>query len=128
MYIFEPTTARYNIAVMQPRLYNSTHYKWMLFFALGLGSVTNVAHHGSVGIALPTIAQFFGVSLTTVQWVVLAESLTISAMLLPMGRLSDMIGRKSMYITGITLFGLTSFLTGISPALSVLIRITDRFS
>ncbi|MFL2783618.1 MAG: MFS transporter [Dehalococcoidia bacterium] len=123
MYIFEPTTARYNIAVMQPRLYNSTHYKWMLFFALGLGSVTNVAHHGSVGIALPTIAQFFGVSLTTVQWVVLAESLTISAMLLPMGRLSDMIGRKSMYITGITLFGLTSFLTGISPALSTSLSI-----
>ena len=71
--------------------YQSPNYKWIVFATVALGSITNVTHHGSVSIALPTIAQNFSVSLTTVQWVILAESLAISAMLLPMGRLSDQV-------------------------------------
>ena len=74
-----------------------------------------VFHHIGINVALPTIAQHFGVSLTTVQWVVLGESLTISALLLPMGRLSDIIGRRTIYMLGISLFGIMAFLAGSSP-------------
>ena len=69
---------------MLKSVYSSHNYKWLVFGAIGLGSLTNVIHHGSISIALPTIAREFDVSLTTIQWVVLAESLTISAMLLPL--------------------------------------------
>ena len=82
-----------------------------------------VFHHIGINVALPTIAQHFGVSLTMVQWVVLGESLTISALLLPMGRLSDMIGRSSIYMLGIFLFGVMAFLTGSSPWIASLIGI-----
>ena len=74
-----------------------------------------VFHHIGINVTLPTIAQYFGVSLTTVQWVVLGESLTISALLLPMGRLSDIIGRRTIYMLGISLFGAMAFLAGSSP-------------
>ena len=100
---------------MLQTIYSSKNYRWFVFAAIGLGSITHVIHVGSISIALPTIAREFNVSLTTIQWVVLAESLTLSAMLLPMGRLSDIIGRKPMYLSGITLFGLMALLSGSSP-------------
>jgi len=103
--------------VLKP-LYDTSYYKWLVFSAVGLGSITNVIHHGSVGIALPTIAQTFNISLTTIQWVVLAESLTISAMLLPIGRLSDIVGRKSVFLLGVILFGSMALLAGSSPWLA----------
>ena len=62
-------------------------------------------HYASVIIALPTIAQSFSVDLTIVQWVILAETLTISALLLPMGRFSDLLGRKPLYLTGLVVYG-----------------------
>ena len=104
--------------LMLKSVYSSSNYKWLVFSAIGLGSLTNVIHHGSISIALPTIAREFDVSLTTIQWVVLAESLTISALLLPMGRLSDIIGRKPMYLLGVVLFGVMALFAGSSPAIA----------
>jgi len=103
---------------MRFAIYESANYKWIVFATVALGSVTNVTHHGGVSIALPTIAQSLSVSLTTVQWVILAESLAISAMLLPMGKLSDQVGRKPIHLIGLCLFGTMAFFSGISPWLS----------
>jgi len=110
--------------VLKP-LYDTRYYKWLVFSAVGLGSLTNVIHHGSVGIALPTIAQTFNISLTTIQWVVLAESLTISAMLLPIGKLSDTVGRKKIFLFGVILFGSMALFAGSSPWLSNLVTISS---
>jgi len=103
---------------MLSKLTHEENYKWLVFSVVAIGSITNVTHHGSVGIALPTIAKDFGVSLTSIQWVVLAETLTISVLLLPMGRLSDIIGRKPMYLAGIILFGFMSLLAGFTPSIA----------
>lgn len=103
------------ISPMLQTIYSSNNYRWLVFAVIGLGSITNVIHHGSISIALPTIAREFDVPFTTIQWVILAESLTVSAMLLPMGRLSDIIGRKPMYLSGVTLFGLMALFSGSSP-------------
>ena len=56
--------------------------------------------HGSVIVALPSVARDLRIELASVQWVVIAYALTISALLLPMGRLADMIGQKRVYILG----------------------------
>ena len=103
----------------------SPNYKWIVFGAVGLGSITNVTHHGGVAIALPTIAQDLALSLTTVQWIILAESLTISVMLLPMGRLADIAGRKLIYLMGVLLFGGMALLSGSSPWFSGLLGISS---
>lgn len=89
---------------MRTFLIKDSNYKWWAFSALALGVFTSVADAGSVVVALPTIADHFGTDLPTSQWVVTAYALTISAFLLPMGRLSDMIGRKKVYILGQLLF------------------------
>jgi len=74
-----------------------------------------------LGVALPTIAKETDVSLTDLQWVNNAFSLTCGALVLAAGRFSDVYGRRRMLLIGTALFGvfslLTSFLSG-SPAWS----------
>ena len=83
---------------------NKPIYRWWVFAAVAMGTLTSVINHGGMSVALPTIAQYFDADLSTVQWVVIAEGLTISALLLPMGRLSDIVGRRRIYITGLVIF------------------------
>ena len=97
------------------------NYKWWVFAAVALGTLTSVINNGSVSVAVPTIAQHFGTDLSTVQWVVIAEGLTVSALLLPMGRLSDIVGRKQVYVAGLIIFIVAAALAGMSPNIAALI-------
>lgn len=97
------------------------NYKWWVVFSVAFGTFASVMTHGSVNVALPTIAEYFDTDLTTVQWVVIAETLTISALLLPMGRLSDLIGRKQVYISGLVIFVLAAVMAGFSDSITLLI-------
>ena len=47
------------------------NYKLWVFAALAIGLFASVADHGSVGVALPTIAEHFNTDLPTSQWVVI---------------------------------------------------------
>ena len=70
----------------------------------------SVADHGSVAVALPSIANEFRTDLPTVQWVMIAYALTIGSLLLPMGRLSDIVGRKRLYMVGFAIFLISALL------------------
>ncbi len=97
------------------------NYKWWAFSAIATGTLASVIDHGSVNIALPSIARHFGTDLPTVQWVVIGYALTISALLLPMGRLADLIGLRKMYLLGSLVFLLGALVAGSSSNLLVLI-------
>jgi len=96
-------------------------YKWWAFAALSIGLFTSVADHGSVGVALPTISDHFGTNLPTTQWVIIGYALTISALLMPMGRLSDIVGRKQIYIAGFAVFVCFAALSGFATNVWLLI-------
>ena len=72
-------------------------------------------------LALPLIARDFAVTLREVSWVVIAFSLTVTALLLPMGRLSDLIGRKKTLLSGITFFIIGSMICYFAGSFSMLI-------
>ena len=80
-----------------------------------------MVNHGGMSVALPTIARHFNADLTTAQWVIIAEGLAISALILPMGRLSDVLGRKRVLITGMSLFSAGAALASVSPGIGYLI-------
>lgn len=65
-------------------------------------------------VALPEIESYFDADLPTVQWVVIGYALAISVLLLPMGRLGDMAGRRRIYILGFYIFVLAAALAGCS--------------
>lgn len=84
----------------------------MLLSSLGT-SIANVA--------LPALAQAFGASFQEVQWVVLAYLLAITTLIVSVGRLGDIIGRRRLLLAGIVLFTTASLLCGAAPTLWLLI-------
>ena len=97
------------------------NYKFWVFAALAIGLFASVADHGSVGVALPTIAEHFNTDLPTSQWVVIGYALTISAFLLPMGRLADIVGRKKIYLLGTVILITMGIAAGFAPNIGALI-------
>jgi EmrB/QacA subfamily drug resistance transporter len=84
----------------------------MLLSSLG----TSIANVG-----LPTLAQAFNASFQEVQWVVLAYLLAITTLIVSVGRLGDITGRRRLLQAGILLFTAASVLCGIAPTLWLLI-------
>jgi EmrB/QacA subfamily drug resistance transporter len=92
-----------------------------VFAAIAIGTFVSVVDSGSVLVALPEIEGHFGSDLPTVQWVVVGNALAISALILPMGRLGDIAGRKWVYIGGLAIFVAGSLLAGLAVNLPWLI-------
>jgi EmrB/QacA subfamily drug resistance transporter len=69
-----------------------------------------------VNVALPDIADDLGSSFSDLQWVVDAYALSLAALLLTAGSLSDLFGRKRIFITGLVLFTLASLLCGLAQS------------
>ncbi len=84
----------------------------MLMPSLG----TSIANAG-----LPTLANTFSATFQQIQWVVLSYLLTITASIVSVGRLGDMIGRRRLLLIGISIFTAASLLSGLSPTLWLLI-------
>jgi len=84
----------------------------MLLSSLGT-SIANVA--------LPTLVQAFAAPLPHVQWVVLAYLLAITTLIVSVGRLGDLAGRRRLLLAGIALFTTASLLCGNAPTLGLLI-------
>lgn len=72
-------------------------------------------------VALPTLAAHYGTDLPTTQWVVIGTMLTIAALLVPMGRLGDLVGRKVVYVSGFVIAAVGGLLAAFSPSVSLLI-------
>lgn len=72
-------------------------------------------------VGLPVLAQAFYASFQLVQWVVLAYLLAITTLIVSLGRLGDLIGRRKLLLAGIALFTLASALCGLAPSLWLLI-------
>jgi EmrB/QacA subfamily drug resistance transporter len=90
--------------------------RWRVFPALALGTVMATLDISVVNIALPTLSRRFGVSLTTIEWVVLAYVLTITGLLLTLGRVSDAVGRRRVYGIGLLVFVAASALCAAAPS------------
>lgn len=106
---------------MTTPLQQTSSRKWLVFGAIAVGSFLSVIDYGSVLVALPAIETHFDSDLPTVQWIVVGHALVISILLLPMGRLGDMIGRKRVYVGGFVIFVASSAVAGFSVDLFMLI-------
>lgn len=83
------------------------------FVAFLDGSVVNVA--------LPAISDELGGGLSTQQWVVDAYLITLGALILVAGSLSDVYGRVVVIRIGLWGFGITSLLCALAPNAEILI-------
>lgn len=112
------TTAREGIAA--DRAAQTPSIRWVLA-SLSLSMLLSSLGTSIANVGLPTLAQAFGASFQQVQWVVLAYLLAITALIVSVGRLGDVMGRRRLLLVGIFLFTLASVLCGLAPTLRLLI-------
>ncbi len=75
----------------------------------------------SVNVAIPAMAAEFGSDATSLSWAVTSFLLGSASVLLPCGRLSDILGRKRVFRTGVAAVAITSFLSGLAPSVELLV-------
>jgi len=95
--------------------------KWYVMAAVAMGVLLATIDGSIVNVALPTLVRSFQAEFAVVEWVVLAYLLTVTALLLSMGRLGDMVGKKPVYATGLVVFTVGSVLCGLAPTVYWLI-------
>jgi EmrB/QacA subfamily drug resistance transporter len=112
------STSRDGVEAGVAKLTSSVH--WALA-SLSLAMLLSSLDTSIANVALPTLAQEFSASFQEVQWVVLAYLLTITTVVVSVGRLGDIIGRRRLLLAGIFLFTVTSLLSGLASTLWLLI-------
>ncbi len=104
-----------------PRIARWPAYRWLVVGTVCLGAFLGQLAVSVVGLVLPTLEEVFGAPVASVEWVALAYLLTLAALVVPLGRLADLLGRKMLYTWGFVIFIVGSALCGIAPSLSWLI-------
>ena len=89
--------------------------------SLSLSVLLSSLGTSSANVALPNLAQVFDASFQEVQWIVLAYLLAITTLIVSVGRLGDITGRRRLLLAGIFLFTLASGLCALAPTLWLLI-------
>jgi EmrB/QacA subfamily drug resistance transporter len=95
--------------------------KWYVMAAVAMGVFLSTIDGSIVNVALPTLVNAFHAEFAVVQWVVLAYLLTVTTLMLSLGRLGDMLGKKPIYATGFVIFTLGSALCGLASTVYLLI-------
>lgn len=100
---------------------NGIPHKWLVLAAVAMGVFLATIDGSIVNIALPTLVNSLHVPFALVEWVVLAYLLTITTLMLSIGRLADMVGKKSLFLAGMIIFTTGSLLCGLSTTIGYLI-------
>ncbi|MFG3161183.1 MFS transporter [Streptomyces sp. NPDC048232] len=80
-----------------------------------------IASVSGLNVAQPDLAVTFGASQSTILWFINVYTLTLAALLLPLGALGDRLGRKPTLIAGLTVFGVASAVAGLAPSTEVML-------
>jgi len=96
-------------------------YKWRAMLVVSIGIFMATLDASIVNLALPTLTDYFNTDIATIEWVILSYLLTVTTLLLTLGRLSDMYGRKPMFLAGLLTFTLGSGLCSLSASADQLI-------
>ncbi|MFO7634165.1 MAG: DHA2 family efflux MFS transporter permease subunit [Caldilinea sp.] len=89
--------------------------KWWVLLAVGLALFLGSVDGSIVNVAVAPLMQSLSADFPTVQWVILSYLLTLTLLLVGMGRLADMMGKKRIFVFGIVVFLLGSMLCGLAP-------------
>ncbi len=95
--------------------------KWKVLITVMFGLFMVILDSTIINIAFPTLRRVFGASLADAQWVISIYVLALGITTPVSGYLADRFGIKRVYLFGLAIFVLGSFLCGIAPSLGLLI-------
>ena len=99
----------------------SDRERWIALMVLCVGVLMIILDTTVVNVALPSIQDDLGFSQSSLAWVVNAYLIAFGGLLLLAGRLGDLIGRKRIFMIGLTIFTAASLLCGLAQSQEVLI-------
>ena len=94
--------------------------KYRVYVTALIGTFITVVDATASFVAVPTIALDLNVGLPVAQWVILGNMLAVTAILVPTGRLSDLLGRKRLFVVGYVVFGLGAVMSSLAPSMLLL--------
>src|SRR5947209_16942026 len=104
------------------RLRRPTSPAWTLAI-VSIGLFMVVLDNLVINVALPSIRHDLGASMESLEWTVNAYVLAYAVLLLTGAALGDRLGRKRMFMAGITLFTLSSAAAALAPTTGLLIAV-----
>ena len=105
------------------RLATWTAYRWLVVGTVCVGAFLGQLDASIAGLVLPTLEEVFGAPVASIEWVAIAYLLTLAALVVPLGRLADLLGRKTLYTWGFLVFIVGSAACGFAPSLGWLIAL-----
>jgi EmrB/QacA subfamily drug resistance transporter len=97
------------------------HQRRAILIAVCVALMAVIASVSGLSVAQPDLAVAFGASQSTILWIVNIYTLSLAALLLPLGAIGDRWGRKPMLLTGLTIFGIASAAAGLAPSAEVML-------
>src|SRR3954471_24892967 len=96
-------------------------HRWIALYVLCVGMLMIVLDVTVVNVALPSIQDDLRFSNSGLAWVVNAYLIAFGGLLLLAGRLGDLIGRRTVFLAGLTLFTGASLLCGGAQSQAMLV-------
>src|SRR5947209_800964 len=100
---------------------NGERQRWIALVVLCAGFLMIILDQTIVNVALPSIQHDLRFSQSTLAWVVNAYLIAFGGLLLLVGRLGDLIGRRRIFLTGLIVFTTASLLCGLADSQALLI-------
>ncbi len=88
---------------------------WIVLLSVALGLLMVIVDITILNVALPSIATSMHASLAEIEWTLIAYTLALTGLVPFFGRISDVFGRKRLFIVGELVFAGASFLAAQSP-------------
>jgi EmrB/QacA subfamily drug resistance transporter len=99
----------------------SDRRRWIALYVLCIGMLMIVLDATIVNVALPSIQGDLGFSQSSLAWVVNAYLIAFGGLLLLAGRLGDLIGRRRIFMIGLTVFTVASLACGLAQSEAMLV-------
>jgi EmrB/QacA subfamily drug resistance transporter len=106
---------------MRSRIFDPEQRKWWTLGAVAFGLFMIMLDNTVVNVALPSIQKDLGVDLSELEWIVTGYALTFAAFMLTGGKLADLLGRRLIFVVGLTIFTISSLACGMAGSGEVLI-------
>lgn len=90
------------------------NYRWIALANTTIGAFMSVLDGSILTVSLPTIARDLNTGVGLMLWILMGYTVIITALLLPIGRLSDLHGRVRFYLLGFVVFTAGSALSGLA--------------
>jgi EmrB/QacA subfamily drug resistance transporter len=104
-----------------PSSTTAERHRWIALVVLCLGFLMIILDQTIVNVALPSIQRDLHFTQSGLAWVINAYLIAFGGLLMLVGRLGDLIGRRRIFLAGLAVFTLASFVCGISDSQTILV-------